>query len=219
MPLIVLNCSYRYEPPSPRQRRFHEALGSRRRDARRPVPGRLLARPRHRAADRGDRVGRRRDARAAWATGRSQAELERRAADPRDRRARPDAARRPAGRAPALGRVGRRRRDADPADDAQPSPDDAEQAVRGDGRRRARRRERPARHGRHRPRDRLRACSSTRPIRPRSRRRSARCSSCPRPRRRRSGRRGLAAAHATYNWERQLELLLAEYGRLTGRPW
>jgi glycosyltransferase involved in cell wall biosynthesis len=26
-PLIVMNCSYRYEPPSPRARRFHDALG------------------------------------------------------------------------------------------------------------------------------------------------------------------------------------------------
>jgi glycosyltransferase involved in cell wall biosynthesis len=33
------------------------------------------------------------------------------------------------------------------------------------------------------------------------------------------GARGLAAAHETYNWERQLEVLLEEYGRLTGRPW
>lgn len=33
------------------------------------------------------------------------------------------------------------------------------------------------------------------------------------------GQRALAAAHATYNWERQMETLLAEYGRLTGRPW
>jgi glycosyltransferase involved in cell wall biosynthesis len=33
------------------------------------------------------------------------------------------------------------------------------------------------------------------------------------------GRRGLAAAHETYNWERQMEVLLSEYGRLTGRPW
>ena len=31
--------------------------------------------------------------------------------------------------------------------------------------------------------------------------------------------RALAAAHGTYNWERQLELLVAEYGRLTGKPW
>jgi glycosyltransferase involved in cell wall biosynthesis len=29
----------------------------------------------------------------------------------------------------------------------------------------------------------------------------------------------LAAAHETYNWESQLERLVAEYGRLTGRPW
>jgi glycosyltransferase involved in cell wall biosynthesis len=26
-PLVVMNCSYRYTPPTPRQRRFHEALG------------------------------------------------------------------------------------------------------------------------------------------------------------------------------------------------
>jgi glycosyltransferase involved in cell wall biosynthesis len=31
--------------------------------------------------------------------------------------------------------------------------------------------------------------------------------------------RALAAAHATYNWESQVAILLAEYGRLTGRPW
>jgi glycosyltransferase involved in cell wall biosynthesis len=33
------------------------------------------------------------------------------------------------------------------------------------------------------------------------------------------GGRGLAAAHSVYNWERQAEILLAEYGRLTGRAW
>jgi glycosyltransferase involved in cell wall biosynthesis len=33
------------------------------------------------------------------------------------------------------------------------------------------------------------------------------------------GQRALAAAHATYNWERQMELLLVEYSRLTGRRW
>ena len=27
LPLIVMNCSYRYVPPSPRERRFHDALG------------------------------------------------------------------------------------------------------------------------------------------------------------------------------------------------
>ncbi len=32
-------------------------------------------------------------------------------------------------------------------------------------------------------------------------------------------RRALDAAHATYCWEHQAEALLAEYGRLTGRPW
>ena len=62
----------------------------------------------------------------------------------------------PPTRAARLGRLGRRRRDADPADDPEPPPDDAQQAVRGDGRRRAGRRERSARDGRDRPRDRLR---------------------------------------------------------------
>ena len=33
------------------------------------------------------------------------------------------------------------------------------------------------------------------------------------------GERGLAAAHETYNWESQMALLLAEYSRLTGKPW
>ena len=32
-------------------------------------------------------------------------------------------------------------------------------------------------------------------------------------------RRALDAAHRIYNWERQVEILFAEYGRLTGRPW
>lgn len=31
--------------------------------------------------------------------------------------------------------------------------------------------------------------------------------------------RTLAAAHGFYSWEAQLEVLLAEYGQLTGRPW
>jgi glycosyltransferase involved in cell wall biosynthesis len=31
--------------------------------------------------------------------------------------------------------------------------------------------------------------------------------------------RALAAAHDTYNWETQVQALLQEYGRLTGRPW
>jgi glycosyltransferase involved in cell wall biosynthesis len=31
--------------------------------------------------------------------------------------------------------------------------------------------------------------------------------------------RALRAAHETYNWESQVEALLAEYSRLTGRPW
>jgi glycosyltransferase involved in cell wall biosynthesis len=31
--------------------------------------------------------------------------------------------------------------------------------------------------------------------------------------------RALAAAHETYNWESQVQVLLEEYTRLTGRPW
>jgi glycosyltransferase involved in cell wall biosynthesis len=31
--------------------------------------------------------------------------------------------------------------------------------------------------------------------------------------------RSSAAAHGPYSWEAQVEILLAEYGRLTGRPW
>jgi glycosyltransferase involved in cell wall biosynthesis len=31
--------------------------------------------------------------------------------------------------------------------------------------------------------------------------------------------RALAAAHGSHNWEAQVEVLLAEYGRLTGRSW
>jgi glycosyltransferase involved in cell wall biosynthesis len=31
--------------------------------------------------------------------------------------------------------------------------------------------------------------------------------------------RAIAAAHGRYSWEAQVEILLAEYGRLTGRPW
>jgi len=31
--------------------------------------------------------------------------------------------------------------------------------------------------------------------------------------------RALAAAHETYNWESQVQALLTEYTRLTGRPW
>jgi len=37
--------------------------------------------------------------------------------------------------------------------------------------------------------------------------------------RRTMGARGLAAAHERYHWERQAELLFAEYSRLTGRRW
>jgi hypothetical protein len=45
-----------------------------------------------------------------------------------------------------------------------------------------------------------------------------------RPRRACRGARRLAAnalraAHDRFNWETQAELLFAEYGRLTGKPW
>ena len=33
------------------------------------------------------------------------------------------------------------------------------------------------------------------------------------------GHRGLVASHTTFNWETQVGLLLDEYGRLTGQPW
>jgi glycosyltransferase involved in cell wall biosynthesis len=33
------------------------------------------------------------------------------------------------------------------------------------------------------------------------------------------GRRGLEASHTEYNWETQVGILLDEYGRLTGKPW
>jgi glycosyltransferase involved in cell wall biosynthesis len=39
------------------------------------------------------------------------------------------------------------------------------------------------------------------------------------PARRAAIRDGLARARDTYTWERQAEILVAEYGRLTGRPW
>lgn len=39
------------------------------------------------------------------------------------------------------------------------------------------------------------------------------------PDRQEAFRAGLAAARAEYHWERQMELLLAEYGRLTAKPW
>jgi glycosyltransferase involved in cell wall biosynthesis len=37
--------------------------------------------------------------------------------------------------------------------------------------------------------------------------------------RRSMGERGLAAAHESFNWERQADVLLGEYERLTGLPW
>ena len=74
-------------------------------------------------------------------------------------------------------------------------------------------------HGPDRARDRLRH-----PGRPdRHRRRSPRRSGRSSTRRRTSARprraRALAAAHETYNWETQVQALLDEYTRLTGRRW
>ncbi len=31
--------------------------------------------------------------------------------------------------------------------------------------------------------------------------------------------RAIAAAHGSYSWEAQFDVLIGEYGRLTGRPW
>ncbi len=74
------------------------------------------------------------------------------AADPPGRRPDPLPAGRRAGRDPGLDGRGRRRSDADPADDAQPPPDDADPPVRRPGGRRPGRRIRPAGDGRDRPR-------------------------------------------------------------------
>ena len=131
-------------------------LEARARHAGRPLPGRLLARSRDRAAPRGAPGRSPAPSSSCSATGHLRGELERRAA-------RPDLAGRAsvlpavaAERAARLGRLRRRRGDADPAVDAQPSADDAEQAVRGDGGRRPGRRQRPAGDGDDRPRDGLR---------------------------------------------------------------
>ncbi len=129
----------------------------------------------------------------------------------------------PPGRAARLGRVRRRRRDADPAVDPQPPPDDAEQALRGDGGRRPGRRQRPARDGRDRARDRVRRARATRRIPPDDRA-AAICGTSsadpasatrvrpPRARRRRTrrttGRRQAATIAAS-----------PSIRRLTGQPW
>ena len=63
------------------------------------------------------------------------------------------------------------------------------------------------------------AGSWTRRIRGRSPRPSTAILDAPAEERAAYGARGLAAAHATYNWESQMALLLAEYSRLTGKPW
>ena len=53
LPAIVMNCSYRREPPATPPRLFHEALALAADRPRRPLPGRPRPGPRHRAADRG----------------------------------------------------------------------------------------------------------------------------------------------------------------------
>ena len=67
--------------------------------------------------------------------GRLRDELAERAADPAIRRAHPPARRRPARRACRLGRLGRRRRHAQPAGQRKPAAVHAQQALRVDGRR------------------------------------------------------------------------------------
>ena len=139
-----------------------------------------------------------------------------------------EAARRPAGStssrpchlsSPRLGRGRRRRRDADPADDAEPSPHDAEQAVRGDGGRRSGRRLGPAGHGRDRPRDRLRRCSWTRPTRAAIAEAIRTILDAPDDGARGHGRAGRSGGRRDLQLGAQVAVLLAEYGRLTGRPW
>ena len=175
MPLIVLNCSYRQQRPASPSRRFHEVLGL-------APETRVVLYQGGFSRDRGieqliEAIPSVPDAvLVLLGYGNLQAELERRAADRDAGRARPDPARGAAGRAARLGRSRGRRRDADPALDAQPPAHDAQQAVRGDGRGRAGGRERPAGDGRDRARERGRACWSTRPRRRRSRPRCATCS-------------------------------------------
>ena len=219
LPLIVLNCSYRYDPPEPRPRRFHEALGLRCRDARRALPGRLLARSRDRAADRGDPVGRVGGAGAARATASLQAELERRAADPSlDGRVRilpavpPDELLAWVASADVV------------AMPIQPTtlnhrlttPNKLFEAMAAGV---PGRRERPARHGRHRPRDRRRrARRPDRPGRHRRRdhadpRRAARRARGLRPTRRWRPRTRRTTGNARWT------CCSPSTARLTGRPW
>ncbi len=53
LPVIVMNCSYRREPPAERPRRFHDALALVAERPGRALPGRSRPGSRHRAADRG----------------------------------------------------------------------------------------------------------------------------------------------------------------------
>ena len=218
MPLIVLNCAYRRRTPEPRPRRFHERLGlaastrvvlyqggfSRDRGIeqliarpagaarRRPGPARLRPAP-------GRARGRGRDPGLA---GRLHV-LPAVAADRADR----------------LGRLGRRRGHADPADHPEPSPDHAQQAVRGDGGGRPGRRQRPARDGRRSSARPAAASWSIRPIPRRSPARSAACWPVPGcPRGDRPARATRPILPGTTGRPRS-KVLLAEYGRLTGRPW
>ena len=115
-----MNCSYRYDPPEPRAAALPRGPRARAGHAGRALPGRVLARSRHRAADRGDPVGRRRAVLVLLGYGALQAELERSRGRPGDRR--------PVRVLPAVPPAElldwvasrRRRGDADPADDAQP---------------------------------------------------------------------------------------------------
>ena len=89
LPLIVLNCSYRFDPPEPPAAPLPRGARPAAATRGRPLPGRLLARPRDRAADRRDPVGRR---------ARPRAPRLRRRSRPSSSAARPT--RRSAGRAP-----------------------------------------------------------------------------------------------------------------------
>ena len=94
-----------------------------------------------------------------------------------------------------------------------------EQAVRGDGGRRAGGRVRPARDERDRQRD-----GVGHPRRPDRHPRDRRCDHArivelPEDEWLAWRQRCLDAAHERYNWETQVQALLDEYGRLTGKPW
>ena len=217
-PLVVMNCSYRFTPPVPRERRFHE------RSAWTP-PTRssctTAAFPvaRHRAADRGDprRVPRRHAGadglRRPW-----RPSFAAREADPGTRRPRPGHGRGPAGRAARLGRradVAAMPIQGDTLNHRLTTPNKLFEAMAAGVPAVV---SRPARDARDRRARRAAGSWSTRPTRPRSRTPSGGSLDLPEaewlawraalPRRRRI---------RTYNWETQVECLLDEYGTTHGQ--